>query len=88
MATLNAEVMTALRLGLTYTHRVARYGSLVSLDFKRNIGLGREKGSVAGLSPAGGRIEGFFGWGVGEIPREAVQEVACKVRDGVGWLHE
>lgn len=88
MATLNAEVVTALRLGLTYTHRVARYGSLVSLDFKQNIGSGPEKGSVAGLSPVGGRVEGFFGWGVGEIPREAVQEAACKVRDGTGALHE
>lgn len=88
MATLNAEVVTALRLGLTYTHRVARYGSLVSLDFKHDIGSGLYRGSVAGLSPKGGRVEGFFGWGVGEIPREAVQEVACRVRDGVGGMDE
>lgn len=88
MATTNADVSTALRLGVTYTHRVAKYGSLVGQSFSnellsRNITENDEKTTIAGLSNETGRIEGFFGWGVGEVPREAVQDAACDFRDGI-----
>lgn len=80
MCTINADIATALRLGLTYTHRVAKYGSLVSKDLVQELrGESKDKGIVAGLSEKVGKVEAFFGWGVGEVPREAVQEVACPV---------
>lgn len=87
MATTNAEVSTAMRLGVTYTHRVAKYGSLVGRSFghevlSQNRSSHKKKYTVAGLSARAGRIEGFFGWGVGEIPREAVQDAACDFRNG------
>lgn len=89
MCTVNADVSTALRLGVTYTHRVAKYGSLVGRHLVDELRGAADGGGsvdilsagekVAGLSEEVGRVEGFFGWGVAEVPREAVQEVACKV---------
>lgn len=91
MATTNADVSTALRLGVTYTHRVAKYGSLVGQSFNnellsRNSTENDKKPTIAGLSDEAGRIEGFFGWGVGEVPREAVQDAACDFRDEDGSI--
>lgn len=86
MATTNADLTTALRLGITYTHRVAKYGSLVGNRFSREV-LSRNHSDddamsrIAGLSSESGQIEGFFGWGVGEIPREAIQDAACDFRN-------
>lgn len=80
MCTVNADIATALRLGLTYTHRVAKYGSLVSQQLVYELrGESKVEGAIAGLSEEVGKVEGFFGWGVGEVPREAVQDVACPV---------
>lgn len=80
MCTANADIATALRLGLTYTHRVAKYGSLVSQQLADELrGESPGRGPIAGLSEEVGKVEAFFAWGVGEVPREAVQEVACPV---------
>lgn len=65
MATINADFTTALRLNLTYSHRIASYGSLTRPS------EGNESYAHAGA------IEQLFGWGVREIPRERVQFSIC-----------
>jgi hypothetical protein len=57
MAVVNAEVHTAIVLGLTYTHRIGHYGSLSASDRHR--------------------VEYFFGWGHGEIPRINIYHSIC-----------
>lgn len=92
MATTNADLTTAMRLGITYTHRVAKYGSLVDNRFSRQVlSSNRSQDAflprIAGLSRESGRIEGFFGWGVGEIPREAIQDAACGYGELASSIH-
>lgn len=84
MSTFNADVATAHRLGLTFSHRIARYGSLVARRPTQDPMP--PQGSIAGLGILAGAVEGFFAWGVGEIPRQAVQDAYCQEKDGEGSI--
>lgn len=88
MATVNADITTAWRLGLTYTHRIARYGSLthppcnasipgacISQKNATNIQNLQLSDAIPYRHVAA--VEYFFGWGANEIPREAVQRAIC-----------
>lgn len=66
MATINADLTTALRFNLTYTHRIASYGSLSFHSTSPNATFQHA-----------GAVEQLFGWGAGEIPRERIQFSIC-----------
>lgn len=70
MATVNADLSTAIRLNLTYTHRVAGFASLTRQPVFNDS-------SDETRYQHGGAVEELFGWGVGEIPRERVQHSIC-----------
>lgn len=70
MATVNADLSTALRLNLTYTHRIASFASLTRQPTVNDT-------SDAMHYRHGGAVEELFGWGVEEIPRERVQHSIC-----------
>lgn len=71
MATLNLEVTIAIKFKLTYTHRVSSYGYLSNPLNSSQIN------SLTRPFHHAGAVEQFFGWGVNEIPREAVQNIIC-----------
>ena len=78
MAIVNTEVATAFRLGLTYTHRVSRYGHLsdnVAKILAQPNASAREQPQSQFQSA--GAIERLFGWGAGEIPREQLYPALC-----------
>lgn len=75
MATVNAEIWTALRLNLTYSHRITKY-SVHSLPLKNSNSVYVDSNLSKPFIHAGS-IEQFFGWGVGEIPRERIQRLIC-----------
>lgn len=68
MATVNADISAAIRLNLTYTHRIPMCGAL-SRPLKDNIDID----NMTRIFHHAGAVEQLFGWGVGEIPREHVQ---------------
>lgn len=70
MATVNADLSTAIRLNLTYTHRIATFASLTRQPIINDS-------SDATYYQHGAAVEELFGWGVGEIPRERVQHSIC-----------
>lgn len=83
-ATLNGELWTALRLNLTYTHRLTNYAVLsIPQNHTRNLN------ATSALSEEflhAGSVEQLLGWGVGEIPREHVQLSICP--DNVMYSHD
>lgn len=68
MATLNADISTAFRLNLTYTHRIPMCGSLTS-PLKEPY----QEDNLTHEFQHAGAVEQLLGWGVGEIPREHIQ---------------
>lgn len=72
MATMNADISTAARFNLTYSHRIAKYGLLARpyREFFNGPEINRPYHHV-------GAVEQLFGWGVGEIPRDHIQNSIC-----------
>lgn len=77
MATVNADLSTAIRLRLTYTHRIASFASLTRQPSGVNESDFYEGADDISKYQHGGAIEELFGWGVGEIPRERIQHSIC-----------
>lgn len=73
MATMNGEVWAALILNLTYTHRIARY---MVHSVPLNKAMEKTNENSRPFLHAGA-VEQLFGWGVGEIPREHLQNSIC-----------
>lgn len=77
LGTINGEVSTAIRLNLTYTHRISWY-SLHSIPFQ-SISDKYKSADLNAFRPFlhAGSVEQLFGWGVSEIPREHIQSAIC-----------
>ena len=72
MATTNADILAALRMGLTYSHRSPHFGTLVLPRGTRHDNYTLDPPAYIS-SP----IEHLFGWGIGEIARESIQDIIC-----------
>lgn len=76
LATINGEVWTALRLNLTYTHRISLY-SVHSIPFFSSSSRFKYSNDFYRPFLHSGSVEQLFGWGVHEIPREHIQNTIC-----------
>lgn len=72
MATINADVSTAMRFNLTYTHRIAKY-DILSQPFN----IARNVSSMNRPFQSASAVEQLFGWGAGELPRDHLQKFIC-----------
>lgn len=73
MLMINTELKTALRLNLTYTHRIMKY--FLSTPQVKNIS--RTNNSHDYYNDNAGSVEQLFGWGAHHRPRRHVQLSIC-----------